>query len=121
VVGWLAQPGGWGSLTVAAQEADGESMLNLYRQGLELRRGEPWDAAAPFSWVDLAGDVLAFSRGRGFICLTNFGADPVPLPASTELLLASSKLQGGAVARDTTVWLRQAETSSTDGVGKEGR
>ncbi|HEY1514672.1 MAG TPA: glycoside hydrolase family 13 protein [Gaiellaceae bacterium] len=121
VVGWLEQPGGWESLTVAAQEADGESMLNLYRKGLELRRGEPWDAAAPFAWVDLAGDVLAFSRGREFICVTNFGADPVPLPAGTELLLASSKLQGGAVARDTTVWLRQAETSSTDGVGKEGR
>ncbi len=121
VVGWLRQPDGWQALTVEAQQPDDASMLNLYRSGLELRRSKPWNEAASLAWVELPGDVLAFSRGPEFISLTNFGADPVPLPAGAELLLASSKLEGGAVARDTTVWLRQAETSSTDGVGKEGR
>jgi alpha-glucosidase len=121
IAGWLEQPDGWESLTVDAQQADEGSMLNLYRSGLELRRSEPWDSNAPLAWVGAPGDVLAFSRGPEFICLTNFGADQVPLPAGTEPLLASSTLEGGAVAADTTVWLRQAETTSTDGEGKEGR
>jgi len=121
VAGWLEQPAGWGSLTVAAQQADEGSMLNLYRRGLELRRGMPWDERAPLAWLETPAQVLAFSRGPRFISLTNFGAEAVPLPAGTELLLASSQLEGGAVAADTTVWLRQAETTSTDGVGKEGR
>jgi alpha-glucosidase len=121
VAGWLQQPDDWGSLTVEVQHADAASMLNLYRNGLALRRSEPWDSSAPLSWVDAPDYVLAFSRGPEFTCLTNFGTEPVPLPAGTEPLLASSKLQGGAVAADTTVWLRQAETDSTDGLRKEER
>jgi alpha-glucosidase len=121
VVGWLAQPDGWESLTVAAQRVDEHSMLNLYRRGLELRRVAPWDEDAPLAWLATPEHALAFSRGPRFTCLTNFGAESVPLPAGAELLLASSELEGGAVAADTTVWLRQAQTTPTDGVGKEGR
>jgi alpha-glucosidase len=95
-------------------------MLNLYRHGLALRRNAPWDDDAPFAWLEASRDVLAFSRGPRFVCLTNFGAEPLSLPAGAVLLLASSELEGGAVAADTTVWLRQAETPSSEGQGKEG-
>ena len=66
-------------------------------------------------------EVLAFRRGPQFMSLTNFGSAPVPLPAGTELLLASSDLQGGAVPQDTTVWLSQTRVTSTEAPGKEGR
>jgi alpha-glucosidase len=121
VIPWLEQPDDWADLSVESQEADGGSMLSLYRRGLRLRREAPWGAAATIEWLETPADVLSFSRGPRFVCLTNFGAEPVPLPAGTELLFASNDLQGGAVPEDTTVWLRQAETMSTDGQGKEGR
>jgi alpha-glucosidase len=121
VSGWLEQPAGWGTLTVEAQLRDERSMLNLYRRGLELRRNAPWDDDAPLAWLEASPQALAFSRGPHFVCLTNFGAEPFPLPAGAELLLASSELEGGAVAADTTVWLRQADTTSSEGQGKEGR
>ena len=35
---WLRQPEGWAALTVEAQLADPESMLNLYRSALRIRR-----------------------------------------------------------------------------------
>jgi alpha-glucosidase len=96
-------------------------MLNLYRRGLALRRNAPWGEDAPFKWLDASRHALAFSRGPRFVCLTNFGAEPLSLPAGAELLLASSELEGGAVAADTTVWLRQVGTTSSEGQGKEGR
>ena len=121
VTGWLEQPAGWETLTVEAQLDDERSMLKLYRRGLELRRDAPWDEGAPLAWLDVPEHVLAFSRGTQFVCLTNFGAEPFPLPAGAELLLASSELEGDAVAVDTTVWLRQTDTKSSEEEGKEGR
>jgi alpha-glucosidase len=118
---WLEQPRDWAGLTVAAQEADPDSMLNLYRRALALRRQAPWGDGARLTWLETEPSVLAFARGPGFVCLTNFGAERAPLPPGTEVLLASNHLQGGAVPEDTTVWLRQAQTTSNDGQGKEGR
>ncbi len=118
---WLAQPGGWEALTVEAQDRDPDSTLNLYRQGLALRRGAPWGEDYGIEWLPTSDEVLAFRRGPQFTSLTNFGSAPVPLPAGTELLLASSDLQGGAVPQDTTVWLSQTRVTSTEAPGKEGR
>ena len=38
---WLPQPAEFATVTVAAQEADGGSMLALYRAALALRRTHP--------------------------------------------------------------------------------
>ena len=128
---WLEQPGDWGPLTVEAQSGAPESMLELYRAGLHARRSAPWGDGAELEWQPSIPDVLAFRRGERFVCLVNFGPDPVKLPAGADVLIASNELEGGAVPHDTTVWLRQAEvrparpsrteTSNDSGQGKEGR
>ena len=115
---WLRQPGNWAPLTVEAQQDEPASMLTLYRRGLRLRREAPWGAAGDLHWLLSPDDVLAFARGPRFLCLTNFGPDPAPLPAGTELLLSSTDLEGGAVPPDTTVWLRRTEDNPL-GQGKE--
>jgi len=120
VSAWLEQPPDWGPLTVEAQNGDPDSTLNLYRRGLRLRREAPWGEVATLDWLPTRDEVIAFTRGP-FFSLTNFGPEPVPLPPGTELLLASSNLEGGAVPEDTTVWLSQAPRMSTHGRGKEGR
>ena len=90
-------------------------MLALYRAGLRLRRATPGLGDGSLQWLPSTGSVLAFARGEGFICIVNFGADPVDLPAGASILIASSELEGGALPQDTTVWLRQANDQAPSG------
>ncbi len=109
---WLPQPAGWSGLSVAAQESDPESTLNLYRDALRLRRELPELGDGPLAWWDDAvpgsADALAFRRGDDFACVVNTGDDPVPLPAGAALLLSSSPLEHGALPGTATAWLRIA-------------
>jgi alpha-glucosidase len=107
---WLEPPVGWAQLTVAAQSEQTTSMLSLYRTGLRFRRAAPWDEGV-FQWVPSAQSVLAFSRGERFTCFVNFGPEPVALPDGADVLIASDDLEGGALPADTTVWLRQPDSS----------
>ena len=43
------------------------------------------------------GDVIAFSRGEGFVCVVNFGADSAELPEGS-VLLSSVALEDGKAA-----------------------
>jgi alpha-glucosidase len=109
---WLDQPGNWGSLSVEAQIDDPESMLSLYRRGLGIRRQAPWGEHAELAWLDYGDEVIAFTRGDRFACIVNFGSEPIELPEGAEVLVASTPLDAGTVAHDTTVWFFQAETHS---------
>jgi alpha-glucosidase len=115
---WLDQPTDWAPLTVAAESEDATSMLALYRAGLRLRQSAPWDGEGGFRWLESADSVLAFARGEGFVCIVNFGPDPLELPAGSDVLISSHDLEGGVLPHDTTVWLRQA-TQRTD--ARKGR
>jgi len=106
---WLDQPPGWASLTVEAQSADERSMLTLYRAGLRLRREAPWGHDSSLRWLPSTNTVLAFARGERFVCVANFGQEPIPLLPGHDVLIASNDLEGGALPQDTTIWLRQAD------------
>jgi alpha-glucosidase len=110
---WLDPPAGWAGLTVAAQSDDPASMLSLYRTGLRVRRADPWEGERELHWLPGPDSVVCFGRGERFICLVNFGPDPVPLPSGTSVLIASNDLEGGLLPQDTTVWLRQTRTKAT--------
>jgi alpha-glucosidase len=120
---WLDQPDDWADLTVAAQSAEANSMLALYREALRLRRNNPWSGDGDLRWLEPADSALAFERGDRFVCLVNFGPEAVQLPFGAIVLLASDDLEGGALPQDTTVWLRRVETehSASDRSRKEGR
>ncbi|MGK3937181.1 glycoside hydrolase family 13 protein [Streptomyces caeruleatus] len=100
---WLPQPQWFAEYAVEAQDGVEGSALELYRSALRLRRklleGEE------LTWTDGAPDgVLDFVRHEGWRCVANLSDTAVPLPAG-EVLLASSTLQDGLLAPDTTVWL----------------
>jgi alpha-glucosidase len=103
---WLDQPRGWASLTVAAEADDHHSMLSLYRDGLRIRRADPDLGDGSLQWQPSRPEVLAFIRGHRLMCVVNFGADPVALPSGAELLIASTRLEGGQLPCDATAWLR---------------
>jgi alpha-glucosidase len=59
---WLPQPKEWRDLTVAAESANPDSMLRLYRAALRIRRAEPGFGETPLTWQPSADGVLAFDR-----------------------------------------------------------
>ncbi|MEV4172259.1 glycoside hydrolase family 13 protein [Nonomuraea sp. NPDC049709] len=99
---WLPQPESWRKLTAEAQRTDLDSMLNLYRTGLGVRRDLLGDGT--LTWLSLGEEVLAFTRDSGLTSITNLGKEPIPLPAGT-VVLASGVIEDGLLPSDTTVWL----------------
>ena len=61
---WLPQPKEWRDLTVAAESANPDSVLALYRAALRIRRAEAAFGHGPMSWQPAPDGVLAFDRGR---------------------------------------------------------
>ena len=114
---WLDQPDDWGPLTVEAQTADPASMLSLYRAGLRLRHLAPWGDDPSLRWLPSEHGVLGFARGERFVCIVNFGPQPVALPAGAEVLIASDHLEGGQLGQDTSAWLFQAGSQAPFGRG----
>jgi glycosidase len=101
---WLPQPD-WSAMTVAAQTAQPDSMLTLYRTALRLRREHPALGDGDLEWLDLGDDVLAFAREPGFVFVLNMGDHAIDLPAGHEILLASHPLPDGLLPPDSAVWL----------------
>lgn len=105
---WLPQPDDWAARTAEAQDGDPDSMLELYRAAIRLRRAEPALGDGELTWLpDAAADTLAFRRGASFCCVVNLGADAADLPAHAAVLVASGPLaDDGRLPTDTAVWLR---------------
>jgi alpha-glucosidase len=102
---WLPQPKEWRELTVELQAGDPDSMLELYRAALRLRRAEPAFGDGPLHWLPAPAGVLAFARGD-LSCVANLSPAPVALPAHTAVLLASGPLDDDLLPPDTAAWLR---------------
>jgi alpha-glucosidase len=105
---WLPQPADWAALTVEKQQGDPASMLSLYRSALELRRDRPELGDGTMSWIDTDGELLAFRRDPGFVCVVNVGGEPVPPPDAVRdgaLLLSSDPLEpDGRLPGATSAW-----------------
>jgi alpha-glucosidase len=86
-------------------------MLSLYRAALGIRRSIAALGDGELKWLPSEAGVLAFSRGSGFVNVTNLSGHPVDLPADHVVLLASSEFEetGDGLLRltpDSTAWLR---------------
>jgi alpha-glucosidase len=101
---WLPLGADVATRNVAAQRADPDSLLSLYRRGIALRRAEP--ALAVGTWKALAaeGDLVAYERsegGRRFAVVLNLGASATayPLSGAGRIVLATERgREGKAVA-----------------------
>jgi alpha-glucosidase len=107
---WLPQPASYGALAVDQQVGVEGTTLELYRALLRVRRARGLGVGS-LSWLEgYSEEVLAFvntsAAGERVLVITNFGAEPVSLPAGAATLLSSGPLgKGGTVPTDTTVWL----------------
>jgi alpha-glucosidase len=103
---WLPQPKEWRDLTVEAETGDPDSMLELYRSALRIRRAEPALGDGPITWLPAPEGVLAFDRGGNVRCVANLSSAPVDLPDHTAVILASGPCPDGRLPAATAVWLR---------------
>ncbi len=92
---WLPLHPDWRTRNVAAQEADPQSMLALYRRLLATRRAHPALSLGTLTMHDAPPDVLAFERHhedeRVFVAL-NLAAEPraITPPAATGAILVAT-------------------------------
>jgi alpha-glucosidase len=103
---WLPQPKEWRDLTVEAESGRPDSMLELYRAALRIRRAEPALGDGPMTWLPAADGVLTFDRASSVRCVANLSDAPVSLPAHAAVILASGPLTDGLLPPDTSIWLR---------------
>ena len=102
----LPQPDWFAGLSVEAQQGDPSSTLSLYRAALGARRrllaGGP---GADVTWVETGGaDVLHLARGHWSV-VTNFGTEPVELPAGGVVLASRPLRADGRLDAEATAWV----------------
>lgn len=113
---WLPMPADWGALSVAAQDGDPSSMLELTRRALRLRRREQALGDGDMTWASDPRDTcLVLRRPAGgadphVLVALNLGSQPA-LVAADEVLLSSGadpvrSADGFWLAPDTAAWLR---------------
>jgi alpha-glucosidase len=100
---WLPQPAIWAEYALDRQRGVAGSTYEMYRTALRLRR-ELNLGRGTLAWEPAGDDVLAFRNGDLYV-LTNFGAEPVPLPAGARVIHTSAALPDPTrVPQDVTVW-----------------
>jgi alpha-glucosidase len=100
----LPQPAWFGDYAVDAEAEDPDSTLSFYRRALDLRHRLQRDEA--IDWMEHDDPVVSFRRTGNWASLTNFGAEPVPLPPGTVLIASAASDDPALLAPDTTVWMR---------------
>jgi alpha-glucosidase len=111
---WLTQPAHWAELTVEAEAAAADSMLNLYRSALRIRRAEPELKDGSFAWLASDPGVLAFARGSDLVNVTNLSGSAIALPPHRAVLLASADVSDGHLPNDATAWLRPVPAAADE-------
>ena len=99
----LPQPSWFGDYSVEAEDGDPESTLTMYRAALALRR--ELNSGDSMKWVDSPANTLHVDRGNGWHIVTNFGQEPIAMPAG-KLVLCSADCDGDELPGNATAWLK---------------
>ena len=121
----LPQPMWFKDYCADTEDANPDSMLNLYRRTLALRKQLLQSDELSLHWIepalrDASGTangtsadqpmtVLAFTRpaanSRTFTSVTNFGKAPIALPEGDIALVSGALTDDGKLPQDTTAWI----------------
>ena len=94
---WLPIAEDYAQNNVEAERDDSFSILSLYMQLINVRRGEPALEVGELERIDTAGDLLTYIRRDGesaFLVALNFGSEP-------QVIDISDKAGGGRITLST--------------------
>ena len=94
-----------------AEGDDADSMLNLYRSSLALRRSHPSLASEEIEFWSVDDDeIVVFRRGADVVVVGNTSDQWLPSPVAGSILVASGPVVTGdagvEVGPNTTVWVQ---------------
>ena len=101
---WLPQPDWFAHHCVDRQLKTGESMLQLYREAIALRRRIPALSSSSFDWLPMEQGVVGFTRGDGFACIVNCSSRPVCAPRGARVLHGSDPEVGEKLPPNSAGW-----------------
>lgn len=109
---WLPQPADWGEISVAAQQNNPASTLELVRAALLLRSGNRSLQGGELHWLAAAPEVLLARRTRADApavdLVINMGRAPAALPH----LIGSVLVMSGPLSEDNGTLLLPADTAA---------
>jgi len=105
---WLPQPLDWGNFSAEGQENSADSMLQLYRNAIGIRKTNPSLLSSHFRWTDSSDDSFVFTRSEdgSFLCVVTFEVGE-PVPPDYAVLLSSQEIELGQIPPNSTVWLQR--------------
>ena len=106
-LGWLPQPESYARYARDTQNGVAGSTLELYKRLIAVRKEHDL-GAGEFSWDDslTSSTVLAY-RNNDVLVVTNFGPDPLALPAGEILVTSQHDLWvADLLEENQTVWLK---------------
>ncbi len=109
---WLPLAGNYRQCNVSAQRRTSDSLLNLYRALIHLRRREPALLKGAYETVTATESLFAFRRRNGaeeILVVLNFGTDPASFAMDKGQILLSSHLDLEQDTFRSRVWLRGNE------------
>ena len=105
---WLPLAGNYRQCNVTAQMRTSDSMLNLYRALIHLRRVEPTLLKGSYETITATQSLYAYRRRHGaeeILVILNFGLDAAGFAMDRGKILLSSHLNRGQDTFQNRVWL----------------
>jgi len=109
---WLPLGSDHRAVNVEVEEPDRESILNLYRRLIALRRAHPMLALGQLRSLTTLGNLLRYERAaenERFVIFLNFGDSPMEVAAESGIVLASIDSRRDTERVDNSVELRGSE------------
>jgi alpha-glucosidase len=104
---WLPQPAEWREFTADAEAGRQNSMLNFYRNALDLRRTHIAGNRSALTWIQAPENVLAFNRGPHLHCIINLSQQAYTL--SGTVLIASDSTTNEGLPPDAATWIHPTD------------
>src|ERR1700761_9353584 len=109
---WLPLMADHQTVNVEVEEDDGQSMLNLYRRLIAVRRAHLALVSGQLYAVAVSGDLLSYERtteSERLLVLLNFGPYPVQVTTETGVILVSTNSSRDSERAEGIVELQGSE------------
>ena len=110
---WLPQPESWGECSTEKFDADADSITNMYRELLRVRREMSGLGPEDFTWVDTGHEDVVSYHCRGVLVVFNMSDEPREIEVTGDVLVESisgafvnHRSMNSVISPNSAVWLK---------------